>query len=648
MCAFGLLAHGLPGADQPISLSGADSRSQHSFGQAVGAMHYLLAPLDKARATPADSDRWQPVSAERSGIGYPGEAATFRVPVSNPAGVPALFLMVIDAPYLDHIAPVLRHASGDEEFLRVMGARYPFPHEHLGLPQWIWPVTLPPGESTLLIEVQNRGPVTLPLSVTAPVEAISEGAFSTAWKSLITGLLVFALLLNLSLLIRHPRPGIAWLTVLMLSVVYSQLVLDGLGHWLLWSDWPAFNALLSVSLPLCLIALCQFTPHVIPVSRRAWWTLQGFSGAAVTHTLAAPFSVPFLGQDLFLMISTMGGAFIVVLVVRQLRRNAYARYFALSVLAMLVGGVVTSLRTVGWLPVNLLTDSAFFLGAAVGSLILTGGFARILIHNPHWRLETEGLMRDLLPALDSGQMWLEYQTKVRISDGQPCSVEALIRWQHPRHGLLPPDQWIPLAEQAGLVHAVTLWVLEQACQDSGLRRDYYGQDLPVSVNISARDLAHRRFPEQAEAIACRHRLSPAQLILEITETAVMTDPARSRAGLRELTSLGFRIALDDFGAGHSSLGTLAQLPLHELKVDRSLSHDLLYDRTRQSVLTATLELGAALGLTVVVEGVEEAAVAEWLNQFPDLQGQGYFWGRPERIVPPTDLHQRAGKPATLN
>ncbi|OZB14656.1 MAG: hypothetical protein B7X58_07585, partial [Marinobacter sp. 34-60-7] len=305
-------------------------------------------------------------------------------------------------------------------------------------------------------------------------------------------------------------------------------------------------------------------------------------------------------------------------------------------------------RTVGWLPVNLLTDSAFFIGAAVGSLILTGGFARILIHNPHWRLETEGLMRDLLPALKSGQMWLEYQTKVRISDGQPCSVEALIRWQHPRHGLLPPDQWIPLAEHAGFVHPVTLWVLEQACRDTALRCSHYGQDLPVGVNISARDLTHSRFPEQVMAIAQRHGVSPGQIILEITETAMMTDPARSRAGLSELRALGFRIALDDFGAGHSSLGTLAQLPLHELKLDRSLSRDVLTDTTRKSVLTATLELSAALGLTVVVEGVEDETVARWLSQFPGLQGQGYYWSRPERIHPTTDLHQGPAQPHTVS
>lgn len=646
--AFGLFAPLLSGTDAPTGPAHADDRNLPAPEHTLGELHVVLAPLDQALSVPATSERWQPVSRERPGIGYPGSAATFRIPVTNPAQAPVTLLMVIDAPYLDHLAPAIVHPTGGEEFLRVMGDRYPFPHEHLGLPQWIWPVTLMPGESTLLIEVQNRGPITLPLALNTPVEAISNSAFSTAWKSLISGLLIFALLLNLSLLVRHPRPGIAWLTVLMLSVVYSQLVMDGLGHWLFWSDWPALNTLLSVSLPLCLIALCQFTPHVIPVSRRASWALHGFSVAAVAHTFAAPFAVPYLGQDLFLVLSTAGGAFIVALVLRHIRRHAYARYFALSVLAMLLGGVVTSLRTTGWLPVNLLTDSAFFLGAAVGSLILTGGFARILIHNPHWRLETEGLMRDLTPALASGQVWLEYQTKVSISDGQPCSVEALIRWHHPRHGPLAPDQWIPLAEQAGFIHSVTLWVLDQACRDAVSRREHYGRDLPVGVNISARDLAHSRFPERVMAIARRHGVPPGQIILEITETAMMTDPARSRAGLSELRELGFRIALDDFGAGHSSLGTLAQLPLHELKLDRSLSRDVLSDATRQSVLTATLELGTALGLTVVVEGVEDEAVARWLRQFPGLQGQGYYWSRPERIRSATDLHQGQAQPQPVS
>lgn len=210
-----------------------------------------------------------------------------------------------------------------------------------------------------------------------------------AWKSFVTGMLVFALLLNLSIVIRLRRPGLAWLSVLMVGVIYSQLVMDGLGLWLIWPGIPELNALLSVSLPLCLIALCEFTPHFIAVGRQGARLLRGFSLAAGLHLLAAPFPIGPLGQDVFLVVAATGGMFIFGLVLGQIRKHVYARYFALSVLAILVGALTTSLTTIGWLPVNPLTDSAFFLGAAAGSLILTSGVGRLLLEERKRRLSAD-------------------------------------------------------------------------------------------------------------------------------------------------------------------------------------------------------------------------------------------------------------------
>ncbi len=648
-----------------------------------------------------------------------------------------------------------------------------------------------------------------------------------AWKSFVTGMLVFALLLNLSIVIRLRRPGLAWLSVLMVGVIYSQLVMDGLGLWLIWPGIPELNALLSVSLPLCLIALCEFTPHFIAVGRQGARLLRGFSLAAGLHLLAAPFPIGPLGQDVFLVVAATGGMFIFGLVLGQIRKHVYARYFALSVLAILVGALTTSLTTIGWLPVNPLTDSAFFLGAAAGSLILTSGVGRLLLeerkrrlsadirareeqalrarieqdydrvlkthrvtgkpnrpmleealtaidsrqtpytlcmvrltrfneleqalgyrsaeellrqylrkmnrflkqalgeqlipingyaiatldtvnhafalrrspnqpeletralsaitdwlsgnfrdgrfsfswaaslglaHAPEhgtdagsllsaagfaslnsdnalsvydpsiaeWQYRQQILMLDVEDTLNSGDMWLEYQPKVSIRDGRISSVEALLRWEHSEFGRIPPDQWIPLAEEVGIIHQVTRWVLDRACRDASGLRARYGDHIAISVNISAKDLAHPLFAEQARAILRRHHLLPRNIILEITETAMMTDPELARHTIEILSDMGFRIALDDFGSGHSSLGTLALFRLDELKIDRSFLHNVLDYPARQKILKAALELGTALDLDVVVEGVEEEAIAVWLQQFPGLQGQGYYWGQPAR------------------
>lgn len=658
---------------------------------------------------------------------------------------------------------------------------------------------------------------------------LSPNLISLIWKAFIGGILAFALLFNLVVVFMLQRPGLAWLSVLMAGVIHSQLVLEGFGLWFIWPDWPQFDALLHISLPLCLIALCEFTPHFLSLSRRSGRIIHGISLVAFVHLLATPLDVPLIGQKSFLALTLAGGTFILLVVVGQVRRHVYARYYGFAILAILTGAVISSLRTLGWGPNISFAQSALFLGAAAGSVILTTGAGRLLLeerrkrlsadlrvqreqqmrsrieqdydrllkthrvtgkpnraileetldnidigqapytlcmvrlqrfneieqalgyraaeellksylrqlngylkrragdrlvaingyglatvdtinhafalyredeseptlellndirdwlddnfregrfsfswnpslgvaHAPEhgqdaagilssagvaslntgqvltvydpaiaeWQYRQQVLMLDVEDGLASNNMWLEYQPKVCIRDSKVSSVEALIRWRHPEFGYVAPDQWIPLAEQMGVIHPVTLWVIERACSEYRHLVARYGSNLSVAVNISAMDLTHASFEDEITHIIARHGMNTEDLILEITETAMMTDPEASRRMIHALGRKGFRIAMDDFGTGHSSLGTLASFDLDELKIDRSFLKDILAHPTRQRIFRAALELGEALDLDVVVEGVEDEAVVCWLQQFPGLYGQGYFWGRPEPACP---------------
>jgi EAL domain-containing protein (putative c-di-GMP-specific phosphodiesterase class I) len=279
-------------------------------------------------------------------------------------------------------------------------------------------------------------------------------------------------------------------------------------------------------------------------------------------------------------------------------------------------------------------------GVDASEILSSAGFAALDKHQPltvydpaiaDWQYQQQMLMLDIEEALGNGSIWLEYQPTVRIQDASIASVEALIRWQHPEFGAVAPDRWVPLAEQVGMIHQVTLWVIDRACSDLGALKSLHGENLAVAVNISANDLTYPDFLEKVQSIVDHHGAKPSNLILEITETAMMADIALAQEVIRALSHNGFKIAVDDFGTGHSSLGTLATFELDELKIDRSFLSDILTQPARQRIFRAALDLGEALGLDVVVEGVEEEAIAAWLQQFPGLYGQGYYWGKPEQL-----------------
>ncbi|WP_379865833.1 EAL domain-containing protein [Marinobacter sp. M5B] len=467
----------------------------------------------------------------------------------------------------------------------------------------------------------------------------------------IGGILAFALLFNLAVVFMLRRPGLAWLSVFMAGVLHCQLVLEQFGLWFIWPDQPQYNALLHISLPLCLIALCEFTPHFLPLGHRSRRIIHVISLLAFLHLLATPMSIPGVGEASFLVLALAGGGFILLVVLSQVRQHVHARYYGLAILTILVGTVISFLHTKGWAPSTRFAESAFFLGAAAGSVILTTGAASLLssaggapannnrglsVYAPaitERQSQQQRLMLEVENSLASNSMWLEYQPKVRIRDAKVRSVEALIRWHHPEFGYVSPDRWIPQAEEAGVIYPVTLWVIERACSEYRHLTARYGNELAVAVNISATDLTHAGFEQDITDIITRHKLEAKDLILEITETAMMTDPEASRRMIHSLHRKGFRIAMDDFGTGHSSLGTLASFELDELKIDRSFLKGILDHPARQRVFRATLELGEALDLDVVVEGVEDEAVVHWLQQFPDLHGQGFFWGRPEPACP---------------
>ncbi|KPM57779.1 diguanylate cyclase [Frankia sp. R43] len=248
------------------------------------------------------------------------------------------------------------------------------------------------------------------------------------------------------------------------------------------------------------------------------------------------------------------------------------------------------------------------------------------------------MIESLRAALGTGQIEVHYQVKVDLGSGSPHGVEALVRWRHPTRGLLAPDAFVPLAEQAGLMRKLTIEVLELALAQCRRWRDG-GVDMTVAVNLAASDLLDRAFPEQVRGLLQQYGLPPSALEVEITETTLMRDLVRSAAVLDELRELGVKIAVDDYGTGYSSLAYLQELPVDILKLDKSFVTRLEdgSERRRQkaeAIVRSTIGLAHALGLRIVVEGVDSASVLAKLRSYGCDLAQGYFLGQPR---PATEL-----------
>ena len=238
-----------------------------------------------------------------------------------------------------------------------------------------------------------------------------------------------------------------------------------------------------------------------------------------------------------------------------------------------------------------------------------------------------GLLNHLRESLAQNHLALYYQPKIRIATGRPEGVEALLRWPHPRRGFIPPDQFIPLAEQTGIMGPLTHWVLE-----TGLRQcrawNSQGQPLNVAINLSTRALHDQQFPQTVATLLRQYDLAPARLTLEITESALMSDPARALEVLTHLAGLGVRLSIDDFGTGYSSLGYLKRLPVHEVKIDKAFVLAMGSDPKDAAIVQAVIVLAHALDLEVVAEGVEDQTTWDLLASWGCDSAQGYYMSRP--------------------
>jgi len=246
-------------------------------------------------------------------------------------------------------------------------------------------------------------------------------------------------------------------------------------------------------------------------------------------------------------------------------------------------------------------------------------------------------MRSLLEEAGlRGEFSLEYQPILALAGAEVRKVEALLRWDSPTLGRVAPDRFIPVLEESGLIRPVGGWVFEQACRQIRCWRVETGLPLRIAVNVSPVQLTSADFETMARRVLAETSCEAAWIELEITEGALIRSFERIKAQLDSLAAMGFTLAIDDFGAGYSSLGQLAQLPVHNLKMDRSLIDGMPDGSKRAGIVTAVIALAGALQLTVTSEGVENAEQASWLARFPGIQCQGYLFARPmtaERIRP---------------
>jgi diguanylate cyclase (GGDEF)-like protein len=249
------------------------------------------------------------------------------------------------------------------------------------------------------------------------------------------------------------------------------------------------------------------------------------------------------------------------------------------------------------------------------------------------------LASDLRRAIEGGQLSLYYQPKAALHTGDISGVEALVRWKHPDRGMISPDQFIPLAERSGLINLLSMWVLKTALrQVADWKR--MGLEMPVSINLSARDLIDVRLPDEIEAALHEAKVASDLLEVEITESVLTADPARARAIVTRIGELGPTTTIDDFGAGYSSLAYLKNLPVHALKIDRSFVLGMTDNEHDATIVHAVVDLAHNLGLRVVAEGAEDMAVWERLRLAGCDEVQGFVLAQPMPSPQATDWLSR--------
>ena len=248
-------------------------------------------------------------------------------------------------------------------------------------------------------------------------------------------------------------------------------------------------------------------------------------------------------------------------------------------------------------------------------------------------------------ALDHDQLEVYYQPIHELNEQNLAGCEALVRWNHPERGLIPPNDFIPIAEENGLICSIDEWVLQRACQQlhqwqtAGFALQF------VAVNISSRSLSNKNLPSAVAQVLDSTEVEAKYIELEVTASALMEDPQSADKLLKELRQLGVRLAIDDFGTGYSSLSRLKSLPVHKLKIDQSFIHNLSDNIEDIAIVRAILALGESIGLEVQAEGIETIEQMRFLQQQGCTLGQGYWFGRPLQTADFTALLTAAAKVA---
>ncbi len=243
------------------------------------------------------------------------------------------------------------------------------------------------------------------------------------------------------------------------------------------------------------------------------------------------------------------------------------------------------------------------------------------------------LMGELRQGIAKGEFFLLYQPKVDVHSGEMMSAEALVRWRHYKHGVIPPGDFIPLAERTGLIKDLSLFLLKRVLEQLAIWLQE-GLKVQVSVNVSAQDLLDSELPDVLAGLFTSYEVSPSQLVVEITETTIISDPERALQVMSRLADMGVKLSVDDFGTGYSSLSTLKRMPISEIKIDRSFVKDMMTNSNDEAIVQATIGLAHNLRLEVVAEGVETQEVAERLKALGCDALQGYFFSKP---VPPEEF-----------
>ena len=237
------------------------------------------------------------------------------------------------------------------------------------------------------------------------------------------------------------------------------------------------------------------------------------------------------------------------------------------------------------------------------------------------------LMGELRQAIDNDELILHFQPKINIRTNTVTGAEALVRWQHPQHGFMPPDEIIPLAERTGLIKPLSMWVLKRAIEQALI---WHGNKLKlnIAINISPSTLHDMELPDAITGVLASYTLAPHHITFEITEGSIIKDPARALEILTRLANMGIRISIDDFGTGYSSLAYLKKMPASEVKIDKSFVLDMLENENDAAIVRATIDLAHNLGMKVVAEGVENKETADCLAELGCDMLQGYYFSKP--------------------